>query len=53
MTNRVSRKWLVLFGVVPLTPCPLLSCTAEAHPQEERTQQGQSIADAARQSRWQ
>jgi hypothetical protein len=51
MKNRVSRTLLVLSIVVPLTACLVLPSVAEAHPQNGQTQQGQSIADAARQSR--
>jgi hypothetical protein len=51
MRNGASRTWLVFSSVVPLTLCLLLSCTAEAYAQDAQTQQGQSVADAARQSR--
>jgi hypothetical protein len=51
MKNRVSRAWLVLLGVALLTLCLVLPNFAEAHPQDAQTQQGQSVSDAARQSR--
>lgn len=51
MRNRASRAWLILLSVAQLTLCLVLASFAVAHPQDAQTQQGQSIADAARQSR--
>jgi hypothetical protein len=49
--NRVSRAWLVLSSVILLTLCMVLPNFAEAQPQDAQSQQGQSVSDAARQSR--
>jgi hypothetical protein len=51
MRNRMSLAWLVLLSVTLLTLCLALPTFAEAQPQDAQTQQGQSVSDAARQSR--
>ncbi len=49
MPNNLLRMWLVLLSVVLLTASAALPCAAK--PQDSQTQQGQSVADAARHSR--
>jgi hypothetical protein len=51
MRNRLLRMWLVLLSVALLAACAVFSRAAEAQPQDSQSQQGQSVADAARRSR--
>lgn len=51
MRDRVSLKWLVLVSAGLLMPVLVLPRTVETQPQDSQTQPGQSVADAARQSR--
>jgi len=51
MLNRLSSRWLIPLGIVLLSACVVGPCPAKAQPQDSRTQQEQSVADAARRSR--
>ena len=51
MRNGVSRIWQVLLSMMPFVASLAGPHSIEARPQDPQAQQGQSIADAARQSR--
>jgi hypothetical protein len=51
MRNGLSRTWLVLLSVLPLTPCLVLPSNAESQPQDSQPQHDQSASDAPRQNR--